>query len=169
MGKKHNLPSPIEKCLGSFRQMRLSPINDVDVLSGLIFAGLGAGVVYVSASYDFGTVARMGPGFFPRVLGVLLTGLGIVIAARGFMKPRAKLTIERLRPIFAIGGSLIAFGWILPRLGFVPALIASCLLAMAAIQRSSLKEMVFLPLLLCVFCSLVFIYGLGLAIPLAKW
>lgn len=169
MGNKNKPPSPIEKRLGDFRQMRLSPINDIDVLNGLIFAGLGGGVVYVSTSYDFGTVARMGPGFFPRVLGVLLIGLGIVIASRGFLTPRAKLTIERLRPIFAIGGSLIAFGWILPRFGFVPALIASCLLAMAAIQRSSLKEMVLLPLVLCVFCSLVFIYGLGLAIPLAKW
>lgn len=149
--------------------MRLSPVNDVDVLSGLIFAGLGLGVVYVSASYDFGTIARMGPGFFPRVLGILLTGIGIVIAARGFVAPRAKLHIERLRPIFAIGGSLVVFGWILPRFGFVPALIASCLLAMAAIQRPSLKEMVLLPILLCAFCSIVFIYGIGLAIPLAKW
>lgn len=149
--------------------MRLAPINDVDVLSGLIFTGLGVGVVYVSASYDFGSVARMGPGFFPRVLGALLTVIGVVIAARGFVAPRAKLTIERLRPIFALGGSLVAFGWILPRFGFVPAMIASCLLAMAAIQRSSWKEMALLPILLCAFCSLVFIYGLGLAIPLAKW
>ena len=149
--------------------MRLSPVNDVDVLSGLIFTGLGIGVVYVSASYDFGTVARMGPGFFPRVLGALLTVLGVAIATRGFIAPRAKLAIERLRPIVAIGGSLVAFGGILPRFGFAPALIAACLLAMAAIQRSSLKEMALLPILLCAFCSVVFIYGLGLAIPLAKW
>lgn len=149
--------------------MRLSPINDVDVLSGLIFTGLGAGVVYASTSYDFGSIARMGPGFFPRVLGILLTILGLVITTRGVLTPRAKLTIERLRPIVAIGGSLVAFGWILPRFGFAPALIASCLLAMAAIQRSSLKEMALLPILLCAFCSIVFIYGLGLAIPLAKW
>lgn len=149
--------------------MRLSPINDVDVLSGIIFAGLGAGVVYVSTNYDFGTVARMGPGFFPRVLGTLLALLGVVIAARGLAAPRAKLKIERLRPIVAIGGSLVAFGWILPRFGFVPALVSACLLAMAAIQRSSLKEMALLPIILSVFCSIVFIYGLGLAIPLAKW
>lgn len=149
--------------------MRLSPVNDVDVLSGLIFAGLGLGVVYVSASYDFGSVARMGPGFFPRVLGALLAVLGIGIAVRGFVAPRATLTIERLRPIAAIGGSLVAFGWIITRFGFIPALVASCLLAMGAVQRSSLKEMVLLPILLCAFCSIVFIYGLGLSIPLVKW
>jgi len=48
--------------------MRLSPINDVDVLSGLIFAGLGAGVVYVSASYEFGSIARMVRAFSPAYL-----------------------------------------------------------------------------------------------------
>lgn len=149
--------------------MKISPINDVDVLSGLIFTGLGAGVLYVSTAYDFGTIARMGPGFFPRVLGALLAVLGLIVAVRGFAAPRAKLQIERLRPIAAIGGSLVAFGWIVPRFGFAPALIASCLLAMTAIPRSSWKELVLLPTLLCIFCSLVFIYGLGLAIPLAKW
>lgn len=149
--------------------MRPSPINDVDVLSGTIFTGLGVGVLYVSTSYDFGTIARMGPGFFPRVLGALLAVLGLIIAARGFVAPRAKLQIERLRPIVAIGGSLVAFGWIIPRFGFAPAVIVSCLLGMAATQRSSIREIVFLPILLCAFCSIVFIYGIGLAIPLAKW
>lgn len=149
--------------------MRLTPINDVDVLSGLIFTGLGVGVLYVSSTYDFGTIARMGPGFFPRVLGALLAALGLIIAARGFASPRAKLQIERLKPLVAIGGALVAFGWIIPRFGFAPALIASCLLAMAATERSAWKEMILLPIFLCAFCSLVFIYGLGLAIPLVKW
>lgn len=149
--------------------MRHSPISNIDVLSGLIFTGLGAGVFYISTAYDFGTIARMGPGFFPRVLGALLAVLGVIIAARGFVAPGAKLQIERLRPIIAIGLSLVAFGWIIPRFGFAPALMASCLLAMMAIPRPSWKEMALLPVLLCCFCSIVFIYGLGLAIPLAKW
>lgn len=149
--------------------MKFTPIQDANVLSGLIFTGVGVGVVIASMDYDFGSVARMGPGFFPRVLGVVLTALGIVIAVRGFASPRSTFHIERVRPIAAIGGSLALFAWVAPRFGFAPALLGACLLSMLAIPRPSIKELVLVPVVLCAFCSLVFIYGLGLAIPIAKW
>jgi hypothetical protein len=149
--------------------MRSLPIRDTDVLSGLVFTGIGLGVAYASISYDIGNVARMGPGFFPLILGLLLAALGIAIAARGFANPTNNLHIERLRPIIAIGLSLVAFGWILTRFGFAPALLLACLISMAAIARTSVKELLLLPVILCIFCSLVFIYGLGLTIPLVKW
>ncbi len=149
--------------------MNVSSFRDTDVLSGVLFTGLGLAVAYASSKYDVGSVARMGPGFFPLLLGIILAAIGVTIAIRGVASPSTAFHVERIRPIVAIGLSLVAFGWVITRFGFAPALLSGCLLAMAAIPRTSRIEFVLVPLLLCAFCSFVFIYGLGLPIPLAKW
>jgi len=54
-----------------------------DVICGLTFAALGALALVLAGAHRFGTLARIGPGFFPSLLGGLLVALGLVIAARG--------------------------------------------------------------------------------------
>jgi hypothetical protein len=142
---------------------------DADVLSGCVFMAIGAAAIIAGRNYDFGSLSRMGPGFFPLLLGGLLFMIGLAIAGRGLASPSATFAVERILPIVAIAGSLVAFGLTVTRFGFAAAIAIACLVAMAASNRSSILERFALPAALCVFCSLVFIRGLGLAVPLFKW
>lgn len=50
-----------------------------DALAGALFVLIGLGVFLVAGDYPAGEAARMGPGYFPRLLGAVLTGLGLVV------------------------------------------------------------------------------------------
>ena len=69
-----------------------------DFCSGLFFIAVAAGFIGLSHQYGTGTMHRMGPGLFPTLVGVLLVGLGLIIALRAFaiddMAPRAPRTID---------------------------------------------------------------------------
>ena len=52
--------------------------------SGVIFMALGAFALVWGARYTIGTAARMGPGYFPRILGILMLFFGFLLALRAF-------------------------------------------------------------------------------------
>ena len=54
-----------------------------DFWAGLLFVALGVLAITVGSRYNLGTAARMGPGYFPRILGMLLVVLGVIITLRG--------------------------------------------------------------------------------------
>src|SRR5947208_8273084 len=81
-----------------------------DFWSGLFFIAVAAGFIGLSHQYGTGTMHRMGPGLFPTLVGVLLVGLGLIIALRVFAidgppVPRfhARPAILRLRAIAPVG------------------------------------------------------------------
>jgi hypothetical protein len=63
---------------------RGSARNVPDLVSGVLFVVVGLSVMWLAGDYSPGTAARMGPGYFPRVLGGLLALLGVIIAAQGW-------------------------------------------------------------------------------------
>jgi len=63
-----------------------SSANVPDVISGVLFLVVGLSVMWLSGAYTLGTTARMGPGYFPRVLGGVLALLGLVIVAQGLWR-----------------------------------------------------------------------------------
>ena len=54
-------------------------LRNKDLWAGLMLVGIGAGSMFVARNYPFGTALRMGPGYFPVILG----GLLVVFAAPG--------------------------------------------------------------------------------------
>ncbi|MBV5331034.1 tripartite tricarboxylate transporter TctB family protein, partial [bacterium] len=58
--------------------------NPKDFFAGLLFMAFGLAALVLSGDYTIGTAARMGAGYFPRVLGILLLGMGALLALRGF-------------------------------------------------------------------------------------
>ena len=63
--------------------MKLTLSNNKDIWSGLMLIAIGAAAILVARNYPFGTALRMGPGFFPVVLGGLLIVFGLTILAIG--------------------------------------------------------------------------------------
>jgi len=116
-----------------------------------------------------GTPARMGPGFFPFYLGVILTLLGAVIAMGGFkVHPNDPGKVEKFhwKPIFWVLASIVVFGLVLKIVGM---LIAGLFLVIGASFGSHdfrLKPVLILGIALVIFCALVFVWGLKLPIPL---
>lgn len=141
---------------------------------GLMFAviarGFAIGDQVLLAGYAMGTPARMGPGFFPFWLGVILIALG---AATSFLAARAAdagtgSRIERFhwKELFFVLGSICLFGVLLKPLGMLLSGMALVVGASFGSVTFDLRRSLLLGLFLVTFCALVFVMGLKLPIPL---
>ena len=68
--------------------MKLELRNNKDFWAGMMFVGTGAGAMFIARHYPFGTTLRMGPGYFPIVLGGILILFGIYVMAQGAAQQR---------------------------------------------------------------------------------
>jgi len=60
-------------------------VNGKDFWAGLMFTGFGLAFMLVAQNYNMGTAVRMGPAYFPTVLGGMLAVLGGFILFNGFV------------------------------------------------------------------------------------
>ena len=102
-----------------------------DFLAGLIFLAFGlAAMLIADRDFPMGRLAHLGPGNFPAALGVVLALFGVFLAARGLGWSRTEQPVHwDLRPVGCIVGAMVAFGFVLPRLGLIAALVAMFLVA----------------------------------------
>lgn len=138
-----------------------------ELWSGLIYLALAAVFLWFGRDYKIGTGARMGPGFFPFYLSLCLLVLGLIATVRAFVIDGAP--IERLawKPLVLILSSCVAFGLLIKGAGLVVALIVLCLLSAAASAYFRITAQALAGLLLLVmFCTLVFVKGLGVPMPI---
>ena len=148
--------------------MKLRIRNQKDVAAGLIYVATGAAFSLGALNYKLGDPARMGPGWFPFAIGILLVLVGLATAAAG-MRPHApEERVERpsLGPLFWVIGAVVLFGLLLQPLGLVAALAALVLVSSRASHEFTWQATLVLAAALILFSSGVFIWGLGLQIPL---
>ena len=143
--------------------------NPRDFWAGVMFIVFGclfAGVALTS--YKMGTAARMGPGYFPFVLGALLVILGAIITLTSFRAKNKGPAVDKFywRPVFWVLGSIVLFGLTLKIIGALLAGIMVVVVSGFGSQEFRLRDMVLLGLGLTAFCAAVFVWGLGLPIPL---
>jgi hypothetical protein len=133
-----------------------------DLFAGLLFIAFGAAAIAIGSNYPFGSSARMGPGYFPRVLGILLIGLGAVIALRGLKLKGTPIAVGSLKPLVIVLGSIVLFGLLSPHIGLVLASILLIVSASAASSEFRWKEALLSGIVLAAGAVMVFIWGLGL-------
>ena len=137
-----------------------------DIVAGLLFVLLGAFALVAARGYPVGTAMRMGPGYFPVVLGWLLIALGALVGLRAARR-RDWVPVEwGWKPLAWISASILLFGFLMPRLGLVPALAAMFPVAAAAGREFRFREVLALTLVMTAFAGGVFVYGLKLPYPL---
>lgn len=138
-----------------------------DFWAGIVYVCLGTGFALVARDYAFGTAIRMGPGYFPTVLGGLLACVGLISVARGVTRSGEPLEYFAWRPVFFVSLSLILFAVLLTGGGLIVALSALLLVAPMAAQsfRYSVSGAL-AAVALIVFCAVVFVEALGLPLPL---
>jgi hypothetical protein len=114
-----------------------------DVAAGVFFMALGALGLVIGADYAFGTTARMGAGFVPKLLAWSVIGLGAIIVLTGAAAGGADRTEPwAFGPLVIILSAVLVFSALLERVGFEGAVVAAVLLAGSAQSRPSIPQMV---------------------------
>jgi len=138
-----------------------------ELASGGIFVAFGAYFALESLNYEVGTAVRMGPGFMPLLLGAVLAALGLAIAANGIRKPdRETAPPIPWRGIALVLGTIAFFGATIRGLGFVPVVFVAALLTALSSRHNSPLFAAILAVALTVMCTLIFVIGLRLTVPL---
>jgi hypothetical protein len=140
--------------------------DNQDFWSGVMLIAVGMTAVVIARNYPFGTSLRMGPGYFPTVLGSILALFGLWFLAKAFRSTEKLEPGWSLRALVVIPVSLVLFGILMSYAGFVPALAVLIFGSALASDEFRLLEVVLLTIGLTIGCIAVFIWGLGLPYPL---
>ncbi len=146
-----------------------------DFFSGLMFLGVGIAFAWGATTYNVGDGARMGPGYFPLVLGVVMAILGAIVTFKALVVETEggdKIGSWAWKPLVFIIGANLAFGVLLgglpsigvPAMGLIIAIYALTILASLAGERFKLKDVLILATILSVGSYLAFIVLLKLQI-----
>jgi len=150
-----------------------------DHLGALMLLALGAAVFALGLGYRMGTLNRMGAGFIPVVLGVLMmlvgVALGVTAAPPGQEKIAHPLPGDgthkgpEWRGWLCIIGGVVAFVVLGEHGGLLPATFASVFISAMGDRNNTVKGAAVLGAILTLFCLIVFHYGLTLQLPLFQW
>ena len=140
--------------------------NPKDFWAGILFICLGIAAVVLGSAYTLGTAARMGPGYFPRILGILLIGLGSIVALNGLRTDGPRIPRFHWKPTLIVLGTVVIFGHIVTDLGLAVSTVFLVVGASSASREFRWKESIVVGVLLAALAVGVFIVGLHLQLPI---
>jgi hypothetical protein len=148
--------------------MKIELRHKKDFWAGVMLIVIGAASIFIARGYPFGSTMRMGPGYFPSVLGGILVLFGLYVMGAG-LRTHEKITVHcSLRALIVLSLSLVAFGVLMTHAGFIPALAVLIFGSAAAGREFKFVEVLLLTVILTMLSVAVFISGLGLPYPLIK-
>lgn len=147
-----------------------------DIVAGLLVCGVGIVIsVYAYGNYPMGSLRRMGPGMFPIGLGMVLSGLGLVLAVNSWRSLRANaghewpaVQFEWRTAILSVAG-VVAFALLLRPLGLIPAVMAVVGISALSDARNTPLGIGALALVLVALATIIFKFGLGMSFALIAW
>ncbi len=148
--------------------MKVELRNNKDFWAGIMFIGTGAAAIFIARDYPFGSTMRMGPGYFPSMLGGILVLFGIYVMVIGLLRNEKIQGRWSLRALIVLPLSLVLFGVLMKHAGFMPALAVLIFGSAAAGREFKFVEVLLLTVVLAGLSVAVFIWGLGLPYPLIK-
>ena len=137
-----------------------------DFFAGILFIAFGVAAIVIGSNYALGTAARMGPGYFPRILGLLLIALGLALALRALRLDGSPIPRFVWRPLLVVLGSVLAFGLMVNHAGVVVSTIFLIVAASAASHEFRLRESLISGVALAALAVGVFVIGLKLQLPI---
>jgi Tripartite tricarboxylate transporter TctB family len=141
-----------------------------DFCAALIYLAVGLSAIYVGRELPMGTALKMGPAYFPAVLGWLLSFIGLISLVRSFVQKGAPIPAFAWRPLLLITAATVVFGLLVRGAGLVIALPLFVMLTAYASVKFRWGPSLALAAGATVFCALVFVKGLGVPLPLiGRW
>lgn len=147
--------------------MPLKIRNQKDFWSGVMFVAFGLFFIGFARQYDMGSAARMGPAFFPTVLGGLLLLLGVLVLIEGMAIEGHDGKVEpfNFRALGLVLGAVVAFGLLLRPAGLIVALFVLIVVSSFGGHEFRLRDVLLLSVGMALLVFAVFIYGLNMTIP----
>jgi hypothetical protein len=142
--------------------MSISIRGPRDFCAGLIFLFFGVLAAYIARDYPMGSAVRMGPGYFPYLLGILLALLGVVICLKSLVIHGERIESANLRALLLVLGAVGIFAATIEIAGIVISTVLLVGVGAAASPESRVREVVVLIVFLVALAVGVFTYGLGL-------
>lgn len=141
--------------------------NEKDFWSGVMFVAVGLAFAIGASNYDFGSAQKMGPAYFPAVLGGLLVLLGIIVGLEGLglEKEEGKLDKFHFGPVAWVVGSVALFAILLHPAGLIVSIVALVFVSMLGSHEFKWMEAVAVSVIMAAIVWVVFVYGLSLTIP----
>ena len=137
---------------------------------GIIFMFFGLAAVYFGWEHDMGTAGRMGPAYFPSVLGSLLAVVGLANIVRSFIGHGESISKFHVKNIVIILAAVLLFGALMRTAGLPIAAFVLIMLSAYASPKFRLKSTILLAVGLTVFATVLFVKVLGLPMPiLGPW
>ncbi|SFQ18196.1 tripartite tricarboxylate transporter TctB family protein [Variovorax sp. 770b2] len=149
--------------------------SQADFFSGVMFTTVGGAFAIGATTYTVGNGARMGPGYFPLMLGILLAILGVVIMFQAMVVETTdgdKIGKWAWRPLAFVLGANLAFGILLgglpsiglPAMGMIIAIYALTIISSLAGTQFKLRDVLVLSTILAAGSYVAFIWALKLQI-----
>lgn len=139
-----------------------------DFLSGLMFIAFGLGALYFGQNLAVGTPVRMGPGYVPRMLSLILLALGAVVCIVALVAGSEPVERPKWKPITLVTVGIVCFALLFERAGLIPALIVLVMISSLAGEEFKLTEVIGNIVVLSILCTLVFKVGLGMNISVVQ-
>ena len=155
--------------------------SEQDFWAGLMFIAFGAFFILFAmgtpefidnlagtkliAGYQMGSSVRMGPAYFPVVLGGLLVVLGLIVLFDSLVEEGPKVAKFHFRPLIFLAISSLAFAYLLKPLGLALASVALIFISAYGGHEFKWKEVAIMSVILVIFSVLVFVKGLALPFP----
>ena len=140
--------------------------NAKDFWTGLIYIFFGSSAILIARDYSMGTANKMGPGYFPTILGGLLLVIGVISVIRSFVIPGSPIGAFAFKGLVLVTVSVVAFGFVVRGLGLAVALPILVIISAYASTRFRWCPTLLLAAALTIFCVFVFLKGLGIPLPI---
>lgn len=149
-------------------------LSKADFYSGAVFIAFGCAFAVASSQYTVGTLLRMGPGYFPRLLGIILAVMGVVIVALAvfrFLRLQPAHAAAEDQPVAWVRGGLllgaiVLFGFVIGGAGLLPTVLVTTFIAALAGQGTTPARAVVIAAGITALCVLIFVFLLRLTVPL---
>jgi hypothetical protein len=141
-----------------------------DFCAALIYLTFGLGAIYLGQELPMGTAHKMGPAYFPAVLGWVLSFIGLISLIRSFLRKGAPIPAFAWKPLLLISAATVVFGLIVRGAGLIVALPLFVMMTAFGSAKFRWGPSLALAAGATIFCALVFVKGLGVPLPLiGKW
>lgn len=141
-----------------------------DFAAALIYLGIGLTAILIGRDYGMGTALKMGPAYFPSVLGGLLAFIGLIALIRSFAVKGGPIPQFAWRPLTLIVAATVVFGLLVRGAGVAIALPLFVMMTAYASVKFRWGSSLLLAAATTVFCTVVFVKGLGVPLPIiGRW
>jgi hypothetical protein len=137
-----------------------------DFWTGLIYIFFGSGAILIARDYPMGTALKMGPAYFPNVLGGVLIFIGLLSVIRSLLKPGTPIGEFSFKGLALVVLSVVLFGLVVRGAGLLIALPLLVLVSASASKKFRWGPSLLLAGGLTLFCAFVFLKGLGIPLSL---